>query len=381
MKHSELILWGFATVLLGGCAVSPASPATSEPSSATSSCAPLESVAETNLVDIFSGGKPGARGQTVALQVLPGSDIVMSLHIGNPSLAQWKLWEQDPVMEADLDLSSRHGAGFSKSGNLAIGATTSDEVNEDAGTREHVGGILVWETETGDSFACIEAPCPNLPPSTLTIPTLVGATLDPMGNTALIFNELSVIRVTLPNVAYEEVFDNASPDMNPDDMRTIGSVAFDNSGNRYAVGFEEGQVVLTPFRRAWWDLFGKPFVLGRADPTGLISISAMIFSPDGKWLAQARGDFVRVWDLAKSQGDPTTVLSLQGANTLVFDHTSEYLFAGDREELLVIRIADGAIVGHYATPGISALTVSPDNRLIIWGDVSGSIHAIGDCGI
>ncbi len=379
MKHPELVLWGFAMVLMGGCAVTPTSLATSEPSPATSSCAPLEAVAETNLVDIFSGGTPGARGQAVALQALPGSDVVMSLHIGDPSLAQWKLWDQDPVMEADLDLSSRHGAGFSKSGKLAIGATTSDEANDDAGTREHIGGILVWETETGDPFACIEAPCPNLPPSTLSMPTLAGATLDPMGNTALIFNELAVIRVTLPDVAYEEVFGNASPDINPDDMRTIGSVAFDNSGNRYAVGFEEGQVVVTPFRRAWWDLLGRPFVLGRNDPSGLISISAMNFSPDGKWLAQARGDFVRVWDLVNGQGNPSVELSLQGARKLVFDQTSEYLFATTPEELLVIRIADGAVVGHYATPGISALTVTQDNRLLFWGDVSGSIHALGDC--
>jgi len=381
MKHPELVLWGFAMVLLGGCAVSPTSLATSEPSPATSSCAPLEAVAAINLVEIFSGGTPGARGQVVALQALPGSDVVMSLHIGNPSLAQWKLWDQAPFMEVDLDLSSRHGAGFSQSGNLAIGATTSDEVNEGVGIREHVGGILVWKTETGDPYACIEAPCPDLPSSTLTMPTLVGATLDPMGNTALIFNELGVIRVTLPDVSYEEIFDNASPEIKPDDLRTIGSVAFDHSSNRYAVGFEEGQVVVTPFRRAWWDLLDRPFVLGRNDPSGLISVSAMNFSPDGKWLAQARGDFVRVWDLVNGQGNPTIELSLQGASKLVFDQTSEYLFAATPEELLVIRIADGSVVGHYATPGISALTVSPDNRLLIWGDVSGSIHALGDCGI
>jgi WD40 repeat protein len=284
-------------------------------------------------------------------------------------------------MQEDLGVVTRIGAGFSQSGDLVMGSTRSDNRAGGKEPREHVGGVLLWNTNTGALASCVEAPCPNRPPSDLSaLPTLVGASLAPDASLVLIYNELGVIRVNLPDLKYEQVYDNMSPGIPSSDVTTIGLVTFDATGMRYAVGLEEGAVAVVPIQQPWWAFLRNPLVLGKNDQSDLKTIADIAFSPDGSWLAEARRNTLRVWNLSAPSSTKSFQVPLPHVFHLAFDQSSMYLYAADGRSVVVVDLDAGAVVGRLDTPGISAATVSPDNRLLFWGDVNGVVHVQGDCG-
>ena len=289
MKSFPTLPFIFGAVLLTACALADPSTQTPQPpSEATQACAPLDETTPSSLRELFTAGTPGEYGEIIALKVPTSSDDILSLHIGNPRSSTVEGLGPPP-----------HHAGRSRScrtkwvldsrspGDLVMGSTRSDNRAGGKEPREHVGGVLLWNTNTGALASCVEAPCPNRPPSDLSaLPTLVGASLAPDASLVLIYNELGVIRVNLPDLKYEQVYDNMSPGIPSSDVTTIGLVTFDATGMRYAVGLEEGAVAVVPIQQPWWAFLRNPLVLGKNDQSDLKTIADIAFSPDGSWLAR-----------------------------------------------------------------------------------------------
>ena len=118
-----------------------------------------------------------------------------------------------------------------------------------------------------------------------------------------------------------------------------------------------------------------------------VGMSAVVYSPDGKWLAAAHGNT----QTEKNEGkvfliDPTTGNKIRelaghpvGTNDLAFHPDGKHLFSSGRDQQIKIwNLDDGKLVrefGKFADRGvwIGALSISPDGRRLAAADRAGQV--------
>ena len=116
-------------------------------------------------------------------------------------------------------------------------------------------------------------------------------------------------------------------------------------------------------------------------------MSAVVYSPDGKWLAAGHGNT----QTEKNQGkilliDPATGKKIRelaghpvGTNDLAFHPDGKHLFSCGRDQLVKIwQLEDGKLVrdfGKFAERGvwISGISISPDGKLLAAADGAGQV--------
>ena len=50
---------------------------------------------------------------------------------------------------------------------------------------------------------------------------------------------------------------------------------------------------------------------------------------------------------------------------------------GENNALRIFDVESGALVHEIQVSGLSALFISPDNRVLYWGDDLGNVHLLG----
>lgn len=119
-------------------------------------------------------------------------------------------------------------------------------------------------------------------------------------------------------------------------------------------------------------------------------MSVAAFSPDGKWLAVARGGETdgtsgKVTLLDPATGKKVRELSpghLNGATDLAFHPDGKHLFSTGRDTTVKVwRLADGKHVRDLGTPRggqfkdwIHAISISPDGRWLAAADMAGKVE-------
>ena len=123
---------------------------------------------------------------------------------------------------------------------------------------------------------------------------------------------------------------------------------------------------------------------------GKMSISAMVFSPDGTRLASSGLTYdsnvtLQLWDTesreqlwdAESKGSSRHLTDATEVNALAFSHDGKMLASGGTD--MTVQVRDSAtgepittLTGH--TNGITALTFSPDNRTLASGSADGTVR-------
>jgi WD40 repeat protein len=118
---------------------------------------------------------------------------------------------------------------------------------------------------------------------------------------------------------------------------------------------------------------GRPYPRAFAEP---LRGDKVLFSPDGKWLATARVDAVRLWDLAT--GNPHGPLlrlgfPLEGIKVLAFSPDGRFLAAGSQQndnlkgvptKLWEVATGRGWALDPGHDPGVYAVAFSPDSKLL-----------------
>jgi WD40 repeat protein len=202
--------------------------------------------------------------------------------------------------------------------------------------------------------------------------TYIGAGLDPTGQWAYIYDDI-VLRIDALNGGNYSGSINilSSPDWY---WHYVGRITMNSTGRKYAVAYEEGAV----------RIFSQDISMGLFSPDfsenvdgDNQAIPALAFSPADKWLARIRADRVSVWRVRGLGGRLQYESDLPGARFLAFDNSEKLLFVGANETITVIDLAKKSVLATLSTPDLTALTISSDDRLMIWGDSTGAIHLWG----
>ncbi len=154
-------------------------------------------------------------------------------------------------------------------------------------------------------------------------------------------------------------------DGTPATQQSVRAVVFSPDGRWLAAGSDNGPVLL-------WDMT-KPGVAPLELNAHEKLINALAFSPDSRKLASASLDkTVRLWDVNRPDGVPQTLSGYKGSVTcLAFNRDGGRLASGSSDSTIRIwdmnRLEDEPTVlsGFEGTPG--AVTFSPDGRRLACG--------------
>ena len=142
------------------------------------------------------------------------------------------------------------------------------------------------------------------------------------------------------------------------------------------MAFEQGNIRIYAFTgEANLDLFYKVELGGRGIRSALTQ--ALVFDDTRSWLASLQGDQLSVWDLRLGRNRLYFSASVPAGKVLTFDQTGKFLLVGTESTLQVWDVTSKRLLKEYATDSVSALIVSPDGRLVIWGDDRGVLHLWG----
>jgi len=280
----------------------------------------------------------------------------------------WDGTTTNVVLEHDLKIASSNSLNFNISSTMLLGATESlIRSNKYNPTTEYINGIALWNVETGDLIRCITYPCQDNP---LSRDGYIGAAIDPTGQWVLVYSESTV---DVSNLSGTSSHLHLINNLDADYQWNIGAVAVDAIHKRYAIILQEGGV--------WLDTLDSTnyayHILADGQPNDLHAVLDAKFDPGGQRLAVIRDDILSVWQLARDSEKELLHKEIPDAFTLTFDQEGKLLIVGVPNKIIVWDLEKQDIIAEYDTLGITSLTFSQDNRLVIWGDVSGAVHIWG----
>lgn len=313
-----------------------------------------------------------ATGAVIKTAQLSGQDT-LNVAYTDGYLRIWNLQAANLIAEFNMGFILREGTSFNSDGTLlttALNHTTPNETNVSVTT---LGGINLWETQSGKKVNCYGLHCSQIGEQYHS--SLRGAILHPNGNWLISFagSVFDITRINGPSVNI--IFNLDNPDDN--ESSNMSLLAFDAQGDYLAVAYEEGFVELYEFN----DLIDsgnwmRTLTLGQPQSKRSI-VDALNIDPTRRWLSFLTNDEIKVWDLKTGSKEPYFSITLSGANTLAFNGSGSVLLVGTETGLVGIDMNTGAQIAKFEAGRVTTLLITTDNRLLIWGDKAGTVHLWG----
>jgi hypothetical protein len=159
----------------------------------------------------------------------------------------------------------------------------------------------------------------------------------------------------------------------------VSQIALDSRGEYVAVSFFYGGQVIERLDLDREDSLG--FSWGATtwigEGSSEIVTQALAFDDTRTWLARLNLTQLSLWDLRSGQKTPSLTFEIESGMELAFERSGRYLFVGSLEGIQVYDLDGGTLAGEWPLGRIRALYVTPDNRLLLWGDDQGVVHAWG----
>jgi WD40 repeat protein len=337
---------------------------------------PLNSLSVMDMSELKELDTNTVVGSVGIARYFPEKNTLLAVYIGDGFLRAWDIGDAKVVSEQNFGIISNVGLDFNESGDLVIGAMLHKITENDFGElAEYIGGVAVWDIDAGDLIKCVVHPCDKFS-SSWQRDAISGVALDSQGQWVI---ENREIWISVSDITGSETPYSFSESEN-EDPRYAGLIAIDSNTGRYGIAFREGEVVIGDIgKRGPTQAFSKIF-LGTYEKGTRHEITALNFSPDGKLLARIQDDNLTVWKIDTLSGDLYFAHNIPHSHLIAFNQSSDLLFIGTNDLISIWNIKEMEFIGDYATPNITSLSVSSDNRLLIWGDQKGVVHILGVLG-
>ena len=337
----------------------------------TTKFSPLNNQTILSLEEIagFSSAEYYLPVRTIRYSVL--TDQLLIAFEGSSQILGWYVNSKELAFQSKPQSPNFKPISLDKEGKILLGAVDSGQ--------EKLFGIGVWNMENGQLIECIAYPCDE---NAITISSgYPAAKLDPDAKYVVTFDDSSY---GASEILGSELDGGISYVNSPDAdyWWTIGDIAIDTNNDRLAIVFQEGRIWLDEVahnNRLIIGPFGFYIPIANGKKNDLQKIYAAEFDPSGRWLAVVRGDRLLIYRVGKYGGRLVSQFSLghEGPRILNFNPTSEFLFIGGEDIIRVIMLKSQEQLVDIPAGGVTAMTISDDNRLLIWGDKQGVIHIFG----
>lgn len=330
------------------------------------------------LTELTQWGTGADSGTVVALTLSEGDSILRAAYETDHMLRNWKLDDRSLVSAFDIGSAGHSYTRFDPAGDRVVSTAQKEE------GAKYPPTINLWDTNTGvkiETFEIysydtwgIDANRYVFIPNTQIVLEYSGGTIndrflrplqDARGNTYLSGGGYAI---------------------NSEDgwRGKAGRMASDAQGDFVALAFQEGLMRIYPasyFKPNRFSVGGfsysSVFDFGQAESRQQ-PVHDLQFDPTRRWLGQIWGDELRVWKVGYPRPTHYLAADTPGANVLAFDRTGQFLFVGTERSVQVWDLVTKQLAKEYAAADdVSAILVSPDNRLVIYGDTAGGIHLLG----
>jgi hypothetical protein len=350
---------------LVGCVPSPSKtglPTLIAPNEFTQAYEPLRVDIVSSLAEVSSFNSGQLSGPIIKAGYISKSNTVVGIYDNGATVAGWKADASTLAFTHKLNIVTSKGLYLTQSGQKLMGATKHNfKPNALDQNVEYIDGVGLWDVSTGAFLKCIVYPCQesSIPPD-----GFLGVVIkDDLSSVATFGGYV----LGLTNFSGES--SGFELEINPPDAPyfwNIGAVAFDEWNNRYVIIFQEGRIDVSRDMDAF-----HYRVLAEGEQGDRTPIDDAQIDPTGQWLVIARGDKTRVLNLNSGN----TLLQFDVSRpVLSFDQTGKLLFVGSGNKIAIYSIESAEKIVEYDTSGITSLSISEDNRLVIWGDKEGKIH-------
>jgi len=369
------IILSLATLTACTVNIKPLAPQYASPSSATQRLRQLDDTSVTGLLELGILVPDTSSGGIETILLAPGTNTLFVIY-RDGYVREWDLETNKEVSGFDVGFVAYQATSFSSDGRRLItpSAIVTQAVESDYEVFPAVEAIYLWDTQTGQQIDCFGFTCdPTFEPyRSMTR----GAVLSPDGRWLVEYAESGLSFDDLRDQLPTTITSLENPDK--PSYRHISRFAFDPSGSYYAVAYEEGEIALYDFNDAVLDGDNWTLVrtLGQSDGESL-PVRSLIIDDTRSWLASLRGKSINIWKLQTGSRKPFTYEVVSTSAALAFDRRGQFLFIGADSKLVVLNLSSKSLLAQYEANEISAIAISPDNRLVIWGDMSGTIHIWG----
>lgn len=305
---------------------------------------------------------PRAAGVSAVAYSLSGN-VVLAAYAGQGYIVGWDLSSGQIVGEHDVDFVTPRGFSFDIHGQVLMGAAALE-----ANATEHMNGLGLWDARTGHLIKCLTYPCTGNVTATN---GYIGAAMDVTGNWVLIYSESVISVLDLSGATPGRI--SQINDMDSDYLWQISTIAIDSVHRRFAVVLQEGGI--------WQDdldssAHGYQTILEGIKQARHVVQDAK-YDPTGSWLGVLQDNQLSVWELEPGRESQVLNALVSDGFALRFDQAGHLLFVAADNKIVVWDLLDKAITAEYETPSITALEVSQDNRMVLWGDALGVVHVWG----
>jgi WD40 repeat protein len=296
---------------------------------------------------------------------LASDNIFVATYVEPGVVIGWNATTSEVAFNHDLGIVTAKGLAFVSSARYLIGATERVfKTNRFKYTTEYIDAIALWDVTMGELIKCITYPCQG---NESVGDGFLGITVAPDGTWLAISSEgglsLSGFLNDTPNIHYTI--------NDPDALYQwrLGNVAFDSRHRRYALVFQEGRIYLSDGE------FSTQYrVMANGNEGHGLPVTDAQIDPTGQWLVITRGDTTSIWGLEAGE----VHFDISTSNPVItFDKDGKMLFLGDNDKLTIYDLEAKSQLAEYEMPGITSLSISEDNRLVIIGDDLGQIHVWG----
>jgi WD40 repeat protein len=368
MNILKFCIYLFASWVLIACAASPpVTILTPAPANLyTGNYLRLDTQAAGSLTEIVALEVEEHSTRVIAVQYLSDTNRVLAVYEGDGSVIGWDVDTKTTVFEYDLHIASAKALLYIKSRNWLIGATEHlFKSNRLHRSIEYVNGLAIWDVNTGELISCVTYPCQQ---NSSGRDGYLGAAVDANGRWLYIFTEVTYELADLSN-------DKEGPSIGVNDLDApyqwnIGAIAAGGRHDRYAIVFQEGRIGISAI-----DDIRPYHILAEGKEGELGEIKAAKFDPSGRWLAIVRDNYLSVWQVEDEQAYFED--EVKDFVELIFDQTGQLLIVASENKISTWSLDTKTRLAEYQATGITALSLSDDDRLLIWGDQNGQVHLWG----
>lgn len=276
-------------------------------------------------------------------------------------LAHWDMNFNLPEAIHPLGIQSVSTLQFTQNCDKVAGSTQAENrIGLNNVEFEYIDDFRIWNTVNGQEVDCM-GDCENVKKNPLDI----GAAINTSGKEFLLYSEISY------SYLREDMGKSMIIRPPETDSPTIGRIIISPTSARFVIAYLEGGISIGND-----PLVGNRWIERNATEEKR-AVQALAIAPTEQYIARIRENCLTVWEIGSFRKEELMDVAIEDERMLIFDQTGQYLFVGGSDHIQVWNIDQQQMVKEIATESISAMGISQDNRLLIWGSESGEVHVWG----